>query len=84
MTRHSLEQRWAYDLSSMLQVSLIAFMTAGLATTSSYFDLSYQLMAMCLLLAIITSDQKAKSLVRENAAPALSVASGQNEVAAYQ
>ena len=84
MTRHSLEQRWAYDLSSMLQVSLIAFMTAGLATTSSYFDLSYQLMAMCLLLAIITSDQKAKSLVRENAAPALSVASGQKEVAAYQ
>jgi O-antigen ligase len=50
LTRHSLEQKWAFDLASMLQVSLLAFMTAGLATTSSYFDLSYQLLAMCTLL----------------------------------
>ncbi len=50
MTRHSAEDKWAFDLASMLQVSLLAFMTAGLATTSSYFDLSYQLMAMCALL----------------------------------
>ncbi|AGG90143.1 MULTISPECIES: putative O-glycosylation ligase, exosortase A system-associated [Rhodanobacter] len=49
-SRHLPNEKWAFDLASMLQVSLLAFMTAGLATTSSYFDLSYQLMAMCALL----------------------------------
>ncbi len=62
-TRDSLEQRWAYDLGSMLQVSLVAFMIAGLATTSSYFDLSYQLMAMCALLWLIVSSQPITSVV---------------------
>jgi probable O-glycosylation ligase (exosortase A-associated) len=83
-TRHSLEQRWAYDLSSMLQVSLIAFMTAGLATTSSYFDLSYQLMAMCSLLVIITANQKATAMTDREAVPTLSKVRGQEEVATYQ
>lgn len=50
-TRGSPEHKWAYDLASMLQVSLLAFIVAGSASTSSYFDLSYQLMAMCTLLA---------------------------------
>ncbi|MEY2116024.1 MULTISPECIES: putative O-glycosylation ligase, exosortase A system-associated [Rhodanobacter] len=49
-SRHLPNEKWAFDLSSMLQISLLAFMVAGLATTSSYFDLSYQLMAMCALL----------------------------------
>lgn len=47
------EAKWAIDLASMLQVSLLAFVVAGLATTSSYFDLSYQLMALCLILRLI-------------------------------
>lgn len=64
-TRDSPEQRWAYDLGSMVQVSMIAFMTAGLATTSSYFDLSYQLMAICALLPFIVENQSAKSMGRE-------------------
>jgi len=45
--------KWAFDLASMLQVSLLAFVVAGLATTSSYFDLTYQLMALCMLLRVI-------------------------------
>lgn len=49
-SRHLPNEKWAFDLASMFQVSLLAFITAGLATTSSYFDLSYQLMAMCALL----------------------------------
>ncbi len=49
-SRHLPNEKWAFDLSSMLQISVLAFMVAGLATTSSYFDLSYQLMAMCALL----------------------------------
>lgn len=54
------EQRWAYDLGSMLQVSLAAFMVAGSVSTSSYFDLSWQLMAMCALLPGIVTDELTK------------------------
>ena len=68
-TRDSLEQKWAYDLGSMLQVSLVAFMTAGLASTSSYFDLSYQLMAMCTLLPVIVANQVKQSVVHEEFSP---------------
>jgi probable O-glycosylation ligase (exosortase A-associated) len=50
--RHSPEQRWAYDLASMLQVSLVAFGVAGAFLTSTYFDLSYQLMALTTLLVV--------------------------------
>ena len=56
-TRDSPGWKWAYDLSSMLQVSLVAYATAGLATTSSYFDLTYQLIAMCILLEDIVISQ---------------------------
>lgn len=62
-TRGSLQQSWAYDLGSMVQVSLVAFMTAGLASTSSYFDLSYQLMAICALLPLIIEDRPVRSSV---------------------
>lgn len=49
--RGDAELRWAYDLASMLQVSLLAFMTAGAFLPMSYFDLAYQLMALCAILA---------------------------------
>jgi probable O-glycosylation ligase (exosortase A-associated) len=48
--RQSPEGRWAYDLASMLQVSLVAYAIAGAFLTSTYFDLSYQLMALTALL----------------------------------
>ena len=73
MTRDAPEQRWAYDLGSMLQVSLVAFMTAGLATTSSYFDLSYQLMAMCVLLPTIVSSPSLPSVVHGRRTAAISI-----------
>lgn len=57
-----LELKWAYDLGSMMQVSLVAFMIAGLATTSAYFDLSYQLMAICALLPFIIEKKLVKSV----------------------
>lgn len=46
------DQKWAYDLASMLQVALIAFMAAGAFLPMTYFDLSYQLMAVCALLGL--------------------------------
>ena len=49
-TRNLPEQKWAYDLASMLQVSLVAFVAAGAFLPMTYFDLTYQLMALCALL----------------------------------
>ncbi|MGH8283221.1 MAG: putative O-glycosylation ligase, exosortase A system-associated [Gammaproteobacteria bacterium] len=49
-TRDSPEQRWAYDLASMLQVGLIAYATAGAFLPMAYFDLAYQLLALCSIL----------------------------------
>lgn len=49
-SRHSQEKKWAYDLASMLQVSLLAYAVTGLASTLSYYGLIYQLMALCALL----------------------------------
>lgn len=58
--------KWARDLASMLQVCLIAFMAQGAATTLSYFDLAYQLMAMCGLLRLIV----ARSSIESGKSPA--------------
>lgn len=51
-TRDSPEQKWAYDLASMLQVTLVAFMAAGAFLPMTYFDLTFQLMALCALLEL--------------------------------
>lgn len=51
-TKKLSEYKWAYDLASMLQVSLAAFMAAGAFLPMAYFDLTYQLMALCALLSL--------------------------------
>ena len=61
-TRDSHGERWAFDLASMLQVSLAAFMSAGAFLPMTYFDLSYQLMAVCVLLELQVRDQVAATL----------------------
>lgn len=59
MSRKLPDEKWAYDLATMLQVSLLGFMSSGAATTSAYFDLTYQLMAMCTLLPLILAARAA-------------------------
>lgn len=54
------DQKWAYDLASMLQVALIAFMAAGAFLPMTYFDLSYQLMAVCALLGLHVQEGRAQ------------------------
>ena len=51
-TRQIPEKKWAFDLASMLQVSLIAFMAAGAFLPMTYFDLTYQLIALSAILAM--------------------------------
>ncbi len=52
LTREMPEERWAFDLASMLQVSLVAFMAAGTFLPMTYFDLAYQVMGLCAVLQL--------------------------------
>ncbi|MEP7185975.1 MAG: putative O-glycosylation ligase, exosortase A system-associated, partial [Rhodanobacter sp.] len=52
LTRRIPEQKWAFDLASMLQVSLVAFMAAGAFLPMTYFDLAFQVMALCAVLQL--------------------------------
>jgi probable O-glycosylation ligase (exosortase A-associated) len=56
-TRDDPQMRWAFDMASMLQVSLVAFMAAGAFLPMTYFDLSYQLMALSALLSAFCIQQ---------------------------
>lgn len=50
-TRDNEALTWAFDLASMLQVCLVAFMVAGAFLPMPYFDLTYQLLAVSALLS---------------------------------
>lgn len=72
-TRKVPEEKWAFDLASMFQVSLLAYMTAGLATTSSYFDMSYQIMAMCAILYGLATATVAAPAAHRTTGPSLAM-----------
>lgn len=67
-TRADASGKWAFDLASMFQVSLLVFMVEGAATTLSYFDLTWQLMAMAALLhgIVMHSDDKEQRLLDDS------------------
>lgn len=56
------EFKWAYDLASMLQVSLVAYGVGGLAAPLTYFDLIYQLLAIFVLVEIEIKKAQAASI----------------------
>lgn len=49
-TRNDPDLKWAFDLASMLQVCLIAFMASGAFLPMPYFDLTFQLLALTAVL----------------------------------
>jgi probable O-glycosylation ligase (exosortase A-associated) len=65
-TRGDPEQSWAFDLASMLQASLLAFMASGAFLPMPYFDLAYQLMALS---AVLTTCILKEVATREPANP---------------
>lgn len=70
LTRHDPAEKWAFDLASMLQVSLVAFMAAGTFLPMTYFDLAYQVMALCAVLNLHVrqhASEPAKATHRGNA-----------------
>lgn len=48
-SKDNIKIAWINDLSGMMQVSLFAFVVAGSALPQAYFDFTYQLLAMTIL-----------------------------------
>ena len=58
--------KWAYDLSSMLQVSLVAYAVAGAFLPLPYFDLVYQLLAIIALVRVQFATQPAATAAKRS------------------
>jgi probable O-glycosylation ligase (exosortase A-associated) len=71
LARDDSRLRWAFDLASMLQVTLVAYMTAGAFLPMPYFDLSWQLMALTALLSDSVTQEVGERKPEER--PSLSV-----------
>jgi probable O-glycosylation ligase (exosortase A-associated) len=48
--------KWAYDMASMVQVSLMGYIVAGTFLSLAYFDLTYQLMVILVLTNILVDN----------------------------
>jgi len=46
MTRHRPQFGWAFDLATMIQVSIVSYMVAGLALSMAYYDVFYAMVAL--------------------------------------
>ena len=55
--RHVPDIKWAGDLASMLQVSMIGYAAAGAFLGLAYFDLYYNLIAMTVICKVIVREQ---------------------------
>jgi len=61
ITQDSPDNKWGYDLASMIHVSMIGYATGGAFLGLAYFDLPYHLAAiMILVLRIVTKEQAEK------------------------
>ena len=54
LTRNNDDLKWVFDLSKMIQFSLIAYMTGGAFLGLAYFDLPYHIMSMVAITGLIT------------------------------
>jgi probable O-glycosylation ligase (exosortase A-associated) len=80
MTRKNPEMLWAFDLASMIQVSLVGYAVAGLFLGLAYFDLYYHMVAVLLILERIVHVQVPKRIIAGRA-DAMSSSSGASRVA---
>lgn len=62
-TKESHDYKWAYDLSSMIQVSLIGYALGGAFLGLAYFDLFYHLIAIVILTRIIV--EKSEQVIHD-------------------
>lgn len=57
LTKHSSTNKWAYDLASMIQVSMVGYMVGGAFLGLAYFDLIYHLMVILTVVLRIVEQQ---------------------------
>jgi probable O-glycosylation ligase (exosortase A-associated) len=57
-TRHRPDQKWAYDLISMVQLSLIGYAVGGLFLGLAYFDLYYHMIALIVITRRLTETER--------------------------
>ena len=57
-TRKDPEQAWAYELASMVQVSIVGYLVAGAFLELTFFDLFYAIVILPTLAAIVLDRQK--------------------------
>jgi len=57
MVKHSQETKWAADLASMLQVSLVGYASGGAFLGLAYFDLYYTLIAVMVICKVLVQEQ---------------------------
>jgi probable O-glycosylation ligase (exosortase A-associated) len=72
-TRLHTELKWAHDLATMTQVSLLGFMVGGAFLSLAYFDVPYYLMAGLVALRLVV-EQELKRIRQTSAKPALRAA----------
>ncbi|MGN6514334.1 MAG: putative O-glycosylation ligase, exosortase A system-associated [Rhizomicrobium sp.] len=69
-TRGMEDQKWAHDLTSMLQISMLTFFTSGLAVSMSYYDLPYIFLGMTIALEQYLKALKAGNVMAAENKPA--------------
>lgn len=67
LTKKSEDHKWAYDLASMIQVSLIGYSVGGAFLGLCYFDLPYHLYAMLILILRILQREPSLNYQAERA-----------------
>jgi len=60
MAKHDTETKWAADLASMLQVSLVGYASSGAFLGLAYFDLYYTLVAVMVICKVVVEEQLAE------------------------
>jgi probable O-glycosylation ligase (exosortase A-associated) len=80
-TRAHASLKWAYDLATMIQVSLLGFAVGGAFLSLVYFDVPYYLMAGLVALRLIV-ERELKGIQQEAARPAQPSAAAPLPVAA--
>jgi probable O-glycosylation ligase (exosortase A-associated) len=73
LARQSIETRWALDLASMLQVSMVGYAASGAFLGLAYFDLYYDIIAMMVICQAVLLEQIQQES-SDNKQPASSIA----------
>ena len=55
--KRSMETKWAADLASMVQVSIIGYASSGAFLGLAYFDLYYTLVAIMVICSVLLKEQ---------------------------